>query len=592
MTTQFNYPLPFGSELQSDGTARFRLWAPGAANVALEIEGQTPVPMQSEEGGWVSARTKCAAGARYRYRVKDDLAVPDPASRRQGGDVHDASVVVDPRDYSWKHAAWKGRPWHEAVVYELHVGAAGGFRGVTDRLASLKDLGITAIELMPIADFPGKSNWGYDGVLPYAPDTAYGTPEELKALIDAAHGMDMMVMLDVVYNHFGPDGNYLHAYAEQFFRTDLQTPWGAAIDFRRREVRDFFIQNALYWLMEYRLDGLRFDAVHAISEPDFLDEMARTIRATVEPGRHVHLVLEHEGNKASHLAPGLFDAQWTDDWHHCVHVMLTGEHEGYYEDFQDAARLLARCMAEGFAYQGEISPHGGKPRGERSSHLPTTAFVICLQNHDQVGNRAFGERLTSLARPQALRAATAALLMAPFIPMLFMGEEWGTRAPFLFFTDHNPDLAKLVREGRRREFQKFAAFSDPARRETIPDPNAASTFTASVPNPAEATQEEHGKILALHRDLLALRHRYVAPRIPGCRSEGAEAIGPKAVVARWRMGDDAVLTIAINLDEAPVPIGPLVGEMLYGTGDRLTHIVPEGALPGDTTVVFLAEPRA
>ncbi len=403
----FRHTLPFGTEAERNGDTRFRLWAPSVPAVALEIEGRDAVPMQSAADGWKEAVTSCPVGARYGFRLPDGLRVPDPASRQQANDVHDQSVVVDPEAYEWRHGSWIGRPWHEAVVYELHPGAMGGFEGIRSRLPALRELGVTAIELMPVADFPGRHNWGYDGVLPYAPDAAYGTPAQLKALIDAAHGIGLMVILDVVYNHFGPDGNYLHAYAESFFRNDLSTPWGAAIDFRRPEVRNYFIQNALYWLMEYRFDGLRFDAVHAISEPDFLDEMARTIRRSVEPGRHVHLILEHEGNKASHLRPGLFDAQWTDDWHHCLHVMLTGEHEGYYEDFQDAARLLARCMAEGFAYQGEVSPHSGHPRGEPSAELPTTAFVICLQNHDQIGNRAFGERLAQLADPQALRAATA-----------------------------------------------------------------------------------------------------------------------------------------------------------------------------------------
>lgn len=589
MTASFAHRLPFGAALDGDGTARFRLWAPDAADVALEIEGEAPVTMARAEGGWVEASCPAPAGARYKYRVKPDLAVPDPASRAQAGDVHDASIVVDPAAFAWQHPEWRGRPWAEAVVYELHPGTLGGFRGITERLPALKDLGVTVIELMPIADFPGRHNWGYDGVLPYAPDAAYGTPDDLKTLVDTAHGLGLSVMLDVVYNHFGPDGNYLHAYAEHFFRSDLQTPWGVSIDFRKPEVRDYFIQNALYWLMEYRFDGLRFDAVHAISEPDFLDEMAHTIRATVEPGRHVHLVLEHEGNKASHLAPGLFDAQWTDDWHHCLHVLLTDESEGYYEDFQEPARQLARAMAEGFVYQGEVSPHSGEARGEPSGHLPPTAFVICLQNHDQIGNRAFGDRLTTLARPDALRAATTLLLLSPTIPMLFMGEEWGSRAPFLFFTDHNEELAKLVREGRRREFKKFAAFTDPARRETIPDPNAATTFDASAPEASEATADGHAAILSLHRELLALRHRFIVPGIEGARSEGAEVIGPKAVVGRWRLGNGALLTIAINLGETPVPIGTLTGEMLYGTADHLTRIVPEGALPGDSAAVFITD---
>jgi maltooligosyltrehalose trehalohydrolase len=589
MPSHHVHTLPFGATLDAGGTCRFRLWAPSAASVSLEIEGRPPIPMTDEGGGWKSAEAPAQAGTRYRFVLPDGLAVPDPASCLQSGDVHGWSVVVDPAAFPWRNTSWRGRPWNETVVYELHPGACGGFAGIAERLEELHELGVTAIELMPIADFPGRHNWGYDGVLPYAPDEAYGTPEALKALIDAAHGRGMMVFLDVVYNHFGPDGNYLHAYAEPFFRNDIQTPWGASIDFRRPEVRDYFIQNALYWLQEYRFDGLRFDAVHQISEPDFLDEMARAIRAATGADRHVHLVLEHEGNRAAHLAPGLFDAQWTDDWHHCMHVMLTGEHEGYYEDFQDAARLLARCMAEGFAYQGEVSPHSGHPRGEPSGHLPPTAFVICLQNHDQIGNRAFGERLTKLADPEALRAATVVLLLSPFVPMLFMGEEWATEAPFLFFTDHNEELAKLVREGRRREFKKFAAFTDPARRETIPDPNAHSTFDASVPDPAEAARDPHATVRALHRDLLAIRARYIAPRIPGARSEGASVIGPRAVRASWRMGDGSRLSVAINLDDAPVPMETPPGELLYGTGDHAAIIAGEGALPGRAAMVFLAE---
>ncbi len=590
--TEFKHALPFGAEPDGKGGTRFRLWAPSVANVTLDVEGQDPIPMQSEAGGWKVATVACRPQARYGFRLPDGLVVPDPASRQQAGDVHDRSVVVDASAYQWRHGSWAGRPWHEAVVYELHPGAMGGFEGIRARLPALRELGVTAIELMPIADFPGKHNWGYDGVLPYAPDAAYGAPEQLKALIDDAHGMGLMVILDVVYNHFGPDGNYLHAFADSFFRNDLSTPWGAAIDFRRAEVRDYFEQNALYWLMEYRFDGLRFDAVHAISEPDFLDAMARTIRRAVEPGRHVHLILEHEGNKASHLRPGLFDAQWTDDWHHCLHVMLTGEREGYYEDFQEAPRLLARCMAEGFAYQGEVSPHSGHPRGESSEGLAPTAFVICLQNHDQIGNRAFGDRLTQLADPEALRAATALLLLSPTIPMLFMGEEWGTKTQFLFFTDHNEDLAKLVREGRRREFQRFAAFADPARREAIPDPNAAGTFAASVPSADEAAQPEHAATRALHAELLALRHRFIVPGIAGCKSEGADVIGPKAVIGRWRLGNGALLTGAINLGAAPVPVGPLSGEMLYGTGEKMSRVVPEGALPAFSTVAYLAEPAS
>ena len=438
MTDRFSHRLPFGAELDGD-KVRFRIWAPSADRLALDLDGDDH-PMQAEAGGWHTASVKAAAGARYRYRMPDGMAFPDPASRAQAGDVHDPSLVVDPTAYHWQHPGWRGRPWHEAVVYELHPGAFGGFDGIRAELPRLAALGVTAVELMPVADFPGSHNWGYDGVLPYAPDASYGTPAQLKAMVDAAHGLGLMVLLDVVYNHFGPDGAYIHAFAKSFFREDIKTPWGAAIDFRKPEVREYFEQNALFWLMEYRFDGLRFDAVHAIGDPGFLDELAAMLRSRVEQDRHIHLVLEHEGNAARHLrtgpgAPG-FDAQWTDDVHHCLHVLLTGEQEGYYEDFDKPIERLARTMAEGFAYQGEVSKHSGKPRGEPSAHLPTTSFVICLQNHDQIGNRAMGERLVQLADPQALRAATVLLLLSPFIPLMFMGEEVASATPFLFF--HQP----------------------------------------------------------------------------------------------------------------------------------------------------------
>ena len=541
------HTLPFGATLLPDGQTRFRLWAPSSEMISLDIDGQAAQPMRALEGGWHEATLPAPPGTQYRYRLPDGLAVPDPASRLQAPDVHDPSVVVDPSDYEWRNTNWQGRPWHEAVVYEVHAGAMGGFSGIRQRLPELRRLGVTAVEIMPVADFPGGRNWGYDGVLPFAPDTAYGTPGELKALIDDAHGLGLMVMLDVVYNHFGPDGAYLHAYAKPFFREDISTPWGAAIDFRRPEVCDYFVQNALYWLMEYRFDGLRFDAVHAISEESFLRDLARTIHASVEPGRQVHLVLEHENNRAALLRAGPtaegFDAQWADDFHHCMHVLLTGESEGYYEDFQDATSLLADCLANGFAYQGQMSPHLGRPRGEPSGHLPTTAFVVCLQNHDQIGNRAMGDRLTTLADPQALRSATALLLLCPFVPMLFMGEEYAARNPFLFFTSHNEDLAKLVREGRRAEFKHFAAFQDEARRAAIPDPNAPSTFDASVADKADPA------MFAFVQDLLALRHKHIVPGIPGCRSLNVETLGTGAIQAEWRLGTGRRLVIIVNLGQ-------------------------------------------
>jgi malto-oligosyltrehalose trehalohydrolase len=575
--------LPFGATLEGSRTS-FRFWAPAHPEVRLEIQGADPAPMDRSDDGWFSATTDAGAGARYRFHLPDGLTVPDPASRFQDGDVHGWSVVVDPLAYRWRSTGWKGRPWHEAVVYELHVGCFGGFKGVAEVLPGLAELGITAIELMPIADFPGERNWGYDGVLPYAPDAAYGTPDELKAMIDRAHELGVMVILDVVYNHFGPDGNYIGAYAPPVFRDDLQTPWGGAIDFRIPEVRSYFTENMLYWIEEYRFDGLRMDAVHAISEQEWIDEAARAVRDTVEGGRHVALILENEFNEQSHLA-GEVDAQWNDDFHHVFHVLLTGEREGYYEDFaEDTAGKLARTLSEGFVYQGDPSPHqDGKPRGTPSGHLPPTAFVSFLQNHDQIGNRAFGDRLTALASPEGVEAATAALLLCPHVPMIFMGEETASETPFLFFTDHNEELAEAVRTGRRKEFAKFAAFAGAE----IPDPNAVDTFERSTPKPHPERGEARR---ALFRRLLALR-REITPRILGARSLGGEAVGPKAAVARWTLGDGATLTLAVNLADEPARIAGLAGPVLFEQNPGAADAARAGELPARTTIALL-EPAA
>jgi malto-oligosyltrehalose trehalohydrolase len=484
--------------------------------------------------------------------------VPDPASRCQAPDVHDASIVQGDA-FRWKHPDWRGRPWTEVVLYEVHVGVGGGFRGVRDDLPRLKDLGVTAIELMPLNDFPGQRNWGYDGVLPYAPDAAYGSPEDLKELIDTAHGLGLMMFLDVVYNHFGPDGNFLSAYAPQFFRDDVTTPWGPSIDFRRREVRDYFICNVLMWLQEFRFDGLRFDAVHAIPEQDWVEEMAAVVRTAVGPDRHVHLVLEHH-NAAGHLRKAV-NAQWNDDGHNVLHVLLTGEDAGYYADYaKDPAAKLARVLAEGWVYQGEHSAYLRAPRGEPSGDLPPYAHVLFLQNHDQIGNRAFGERLTTLTTPPALEAAIALQILCPQIPLLFMGEETGSRTPFLFFTDHHDELADAVREGRRQEFAGFAEFADPEKRKCIPDPNAAGTFTASIPR-SESTDR-----FALYRRLIAIRMKEIVPRLPGTATIDAQPIGPKAVLARWRLGDGTRLTIVTNLGADAVPFQKPAGHLLFATG--------------------------
>ncbi|KAF3997786.1 malto-oligosyltrehalose trehalohydrolase [Glaciimonas immobilis] len=597
MSAHYSHLLPFGATYIAPDRTTFRLWAPTADGVEIVLEQGEAVPMipESAAHGWFSATLACGAGTAYRYRVQSrtdgSLLVPDPAARAQQGDVHDASLVVDPHAYHWNHADWQGRPWHETVLYELHVGTMGGFAGVEKRLPELARMGFTAIELMPVADFPGARNWGYDGVLPFAPDAAYGTPEDLKSLIDSAHGLGLMVFLDVVYNHFGPDGNYLGSYAAPFFRQDDPTLWGHAIDFREPEVSDFFVQNALYWVHEYRFDGLRIDAAHAICEQDWLIALAQTIRArstAIAPERQIHLVLEHDGN-AAHFLKDNFNAQWNEDGHHVLHTMLTGERNAYYVDYTDRpAEKLARCLAEGFIYQGQSSVfRNGKPRGEPSAGLPPTAFVLFLQNHDQIGNRAFGDRLTTLANPRALQAAQALVLLSPQIPLVFMGEEVDARVPFFYFTSYtDPALAEAVRAGRYREFAASHEFADKKQREDIPDPNDPATFTRSIFS--QSAPDNSGLMAAL----LTIRHTHIIPRLKGASASDAQALGPAAVAARWRMGDGAVLVIMINLDQHPVVISleglmrPAGADLLFATDDALKGVA-RGELEGYSIVVLL-----
>jgi len=540
----------WGPKVLPEGRARFQLWAPDLDAVALELMGRPAQAMQAEGDGWFALETDAGPGTRYRFRVAEGLAVPDPASRQQDGGVHGWSVLTDLSTHAWRHPDWRGRPWEETVLYEAHVGLFEGFNGLSGKLPELADLGVTAVELMPIAAFAGSRNWGYDGVLPYAPSEDYGTPDELMALIDRAHGLGLMVFLDVVYNHFGPEGNYLGSYAGPFFDSARQTPWGGAVAVERPEVAGFFVDNALMWLRDYRFDGLRFDAVHAIDNVAFLDRMGEAIRVRLGEDRHIHLVLENEHNDAQRLA-GAYDAQLNDDFHHVIHVMLTGESDGYYGAFQDdLAGKLARSLQEGFVYQGEPSPvHDGQTRGTPTTGLPVTAFVDFIQNHDQVGNRAFGDRLLTLADPRRVRVAAALMLLSPSIPMIFMGEEDGSRAPFLFFTDFENGLADAVREGRRQEFARFAAFADPERRAAIPDPNALSTFRRSLPVAGDDAQAWRG----LYRHALALRHRELVPHLSGTKPAGATVLGPAAVAVRWRLGDGALLSLAVNLGVDPAP---------------------------------------
>jgi maltooligosyltrehalose trehalohydrolase len=588
------HDMPFGANLRQDGRCDFRLWAPAAREVVLVLDLDPEprhLPMRARADGWHEALgVEAGPGTRYRYDVGNGLLVPDPASRHNPDDVHGASVVVDPRAYRWRDDGWRGRPWHEAVVYELHVGAftpEGTFTAAAARLPALAELGVTAIELMPVADFPGRRGWGYDGVLPFAPDASYGTPDDLKALVDAAHGLGLMVLLDVVYNHFGPEGNYLHAYCKPFFNEERHTPWGAAINFdgpHSETVRDFFRHNALYWVEEFHLDGLRLDAVHAIHDASPLpiaSEIAQAMRSRVGPQRQVHVVFEHDGNRASLLERGsdgqpLFaTAQWNDDLHHAAHVLLTGETDGYYGDFAEGpVGRFARALAQGFVYQGQPSAHRGNvPHGEPSGHLPASAFVSFVQNHDQVGNRAMGERIAELAHPARLEAVYACLLLSPHIPMLFMGEEYAASTPFPYFCDFGPELAEAVSQGRRNEFARFAAFANPAARERIPDPNDEATFVQAKLRWDERERGVHAERLAFMRRLLALRRDLLMPRIDAARGEGRYRFDGGLVHVTWPLAGGAQWHLVANLSETEVagiaaPEGRVVHVQHVGSGNR------------------------
>jgi malto-oligosyltrehalose trehalohydrolase len=558
-----NHQMPFGAEIATD-EVRFRLWAPKHDRIRLNIFGaKRQLPMRSNGDGWHELVTGAARpGSLYQFVLPDGLQVPDPASRFQPMDVDGPSEVIDAGAYQWCDADWHGRPWTGCVLYELHVGAftaEGTFRAAIERLDYLHELGVTAIELMPIADFPGRWNWGYDGVLLFAPDSTYGRPEDLKALIDAAHSRGIAVLLDVVYNHFGPVGNYLPAYAP-VFTEEHQTSWGAAVNFDgdgSPMIRAMIVENAVYWITEFNLDGLRLDAVHAIiddSREHILDTIARRIRGAAGD-RYVHLILENEENQALRLRrdadgrPDRFTAQWNDDLHHVLHAAASGESAGYYADYAGDTGKLGRVLAEGFAFQGEMMRYRGSPRGEPSAGLPPEAFVAFIQNHDQVGNRAFGDRLTSSARPEAVRAIVAVYLLAPQIPMLFMGEEWRAAEPFPFFCDFADDLAEAVRNGRRAEFAKFPEFQDPEQRERIPDPTARETFLSAKLGWEEATRGVHADWLSLYRRLLFVRRTEIIPRLPGMQGNSGQyqVHGPGAVMVHWTLGDGSRLSLAANL---------------------------------------------
>ena len=563
------HAMPFGAEIEPDGSVRFRLFAPKAEQVGVALEGiPEPLPMSALGDGWHElVAPEAHAGSRYQFVLPDGLRVADPASRFQPDDVHGPSEVIAPGSYTWQDGDWTGRPWSEAVLYELHIGAftpEGTFRAAIGKLDHLAALGVTAIEIMPVGDFFGRRGWGYDGVLLYAPDATYGRPEDLKALVEAAHARGLMVLLDVVYNHFGPEGNYLPGYFPNLLTSHHKTNWGDAVNFDGEQsevVREFIIGNALYWIEEFHLDGLRLDAVHAIideSSKHVLDELAERVDA-LHTTRPIHLVLENEKNEAIRLTrddarrPEHYSAQWNDDMHHVLHTAATHEDAGYYKDYKGHGDLLGRALAEGFAFQGQASVCTGKRRGEPCAHLPAGAFISFIQNHDQIGNRAFGERINHITEPEALRALIAVYLLLPQRPMLFMGEEWGATEPFPSFCDFQGELADLVREGRRDEFASFPEFQDPAQRDRIPDPLAESTFQSAKLDWSQLDAPDHADALNRYRNLLRVRHECIVPladTIPG-NASSFEVLGPGAVTVRWEANKGHTLRLHANLCDFP-----------------------------------------
>jgi maltooligosyltrehalose trehalohydrolase len=543
------------------GGTRFRVWSPETREVTLLLEDGGALPLSREpDGHHALVVPGVGAGARYRYRLDGKGPFPDPASRRQPDGVHGPSEVVDPSTYRWSDAGWSGLDPRALAVYELHVGTftpEGTFAAAARRLPALAELGITAVELMPVAAFPGGRSWGYDGVALFAPAAAYGPPDDLRALVDTAHRCGLGVLLDVVYNHLGPDGNYLGAYSRHYFDPDLHTPWGAGLNFGGAEsgpVRAFFLENAAHWLAEYHVDGLRLDATHAI-----IDRSARSILADLAELAHGLsprrlAIAEDERNLAVQVKDppagyGL-DAVWSDDLHHELRRCLAGDRDGYFADFGGTAGEIAGTLQRGWHYVGQPTLRTGKPRGTDPTGLPRERFVVCLQNHDQVGNRAFGDRLHHAVAPEAWRAGVALVLLAPETPLLFMGQEWAASSPFQYFTDHEPELGRLVTEGRRREFGSFEAFRDPAARERIPDPQAPSTFAASGLRWEERDLPGHAEVLRLHQALLRLRREEFLPRRDRL---GARAVGARAVLLE--AGDLAVAVQLGGGGEVALPDG-------------------------------------
>jgi maltooligosyltrehalose trehalohydrolase len=527
------------------------------------------------------------AGTLYDF-VVDGRVLPDPYGRRLPHGVHGpAEVCVS--QYSFQHPAL-ARPLREQVIYELHVGTfspEGTFEGARKLLPRLCELGVTTLELMPVAAFSGTRGWGYDGVALYAPHAQYGTPDQLRELVDAAHGLGLSVLLDVVYNHFGASGNYLGAYSTRYFCEDVRTAWGNAPNFAEPAMRDLVLENARYWLGELKFDGLRLDATHALvdaSERHILQELA-TLAAAYDPPRM--LIAEDDRNDASLVTRVGLDALWADDFHHQVRVTLTGERDGYYAAYEPAVAGIADAINGGWLYRGQTYPTTGEPRGSDASVLGAEQLVYCIQNHDQVGNRALGERLSADVGAERFRAAALLLLFLPMTPLLFMGQEWGASTPFLYFTDHDEELGKAVREGRRREFAGFAAFSDASAREQIPDPQAEATFSSSRLDWGERDSPGAAATLALHHHALELRRKDPVMSRAGRDELRAEALGEVLVVRRWHAGQERALLMSFGTEDTEL------SSLAAGLGLANVQVLlssstgrPRAKLPGGAAVIL------
>ena len=575
--SQMHWRLGLGAEVQ-EGGVWFRVWAPKQRRVEVVIEGEAPFRLEPEGAGYFSGRVPgIGAGARYRYRLGDKKEYPDPCSRFQPEGPHGPSLIVDPAAYRWGDAGWPGLHLSGQVIYELHVGAftsEGSFDAAAREIEGLRRIGVTTIELMPVAEFPGRWNWGYDGVDLYAPSHRYGDPEALKRFVDAAHQQGMAVILDVVYNHVGPDGNYLKAFSDDYFTDRYKNEWGEAINFDgpgSKEVREFFVRNACYWIAEFRLDGLRLDATQQIFDagPTYvLAELSRRAREAARP-RQIVLIGENEPQQVIALAPvekggwGL-DALWNDDFHHAARVALTGRREAYYTDYRGEAQEFISAAKRGFLYQGQHYLWQNKARGSRVTSEPAASFVHYLQNHDQVANHPRGERLHALASPPRIRALTALLLLAPETPLLFMGQEFGASCPFLFFADHADALAPLVYQGRKAFLAQFPSYATAEVQDQIPDPRAEETFLRSKLDFSE--RETHVEVYRLHQDLLKLRREDPILALQSREGIDGAVLGAQAF-ALWffgKEGDDRLLLVNLgpDLDARPAP------EPLLAAGTR------------------------